>query len=74
MADARELAAELAEFAPLSAVGHKRALNLMNETQRLSPTAKAEIEELEAAAFASFDLQEGLAAFMEKRTPRFRGH
>jgi enoyl-CoA hydratase/carnithine racemase len=34
---------------------------------------QAEIDELEAAAFQSADLQEGLAAFAEKRRPHFRG-
>jgi enoyl-CoA hydratase/carnithine racemase len=31
------------------------------------------IQALEAAAFASTDLQEGLAAFAEKRDPNFEG-
>jgi enoyl-CoA hydratase/carnithine racemase len=70
---ARELAAEMAALAPLSIAGHKRALNLVAETQTVSPEMRTEIAELEAGAFASDDLQEGLAAFTEKRTPRFEG-
>ena len=36
------------------------------------PTRAAEIAALEAAAFASEDLQEGMAAFAEKRTPQLQ--
>jgi len=70
---ARELAGELAELAPLSAAGHKRALNLVTDERQITPEARAEVAGLEAAAFASADLQEGLAAFEEKRLPRFEG-
>ena len=71
---ARMLAAELAAFAPLSASGHKRALNLVAAVVALSPEATAELDaRLEAAAFESDDLKEGLAAFAEKRAPRFEG-
>jgi enoyl-CoA hydratase/carnithine racemase len=35
--------------------------------------ALAEMHALEERAFASRDLQEGLAAFSEKREPRFEG-
>jgi enoyl-CoA hydratase/carnithine racemase len=73
LAAARVLAAELAAFAPLSASGHKRALNLVAAAAALPPEATTELATLEAAAFASEDLQEGLAAFAEKRAPRFEG-
>ena len=39
----------------------------------LDDAAIAEIRALEEAAFLSADLQEGLAAFGEKRPPNFRG-
>lgn len=68
---ARELAAEVARLAPLSIAGHKRALNLV--AGALTAQSRQEIESLEAAAFQSADLQEGLAAFAEKRRPEFRG-
>jgi enoyl-CoA hydratase/carnithine racemase len=69
---AQEFAQELAELAPLSAAGHKRALNLIAERQ-LTPAIRGELDELAAGAFASEDLQEGLAAFGEKRAARFNG-
>jgi enoyl-CoA hydratase len=70
---ARGLAGEMAALAPLTIAGHKRALNLVAAASAISPEMKAEIETLEAGAFASADLQEGLTAFAEKRTPRFEG-
>ena len=68
---ALELAEEIAEFAPLTVQGHKRALNLV--LGGLDPAALDEMRALEARAFGSDDLQEGLAAFAEKRPPRFEG-
>ncbi len=68
------LAGEIAASAPLTVRGHKRSLNLVAEAQWLGDEARAEIAALEAAAFASNDLQEGMAAFAEKRTPNFSGH
>jgi enoyl-CoA hydratase len=70
----RALAGQIAASAPLTARGHKRSLNLVAEAQWLGADARAEIEALEAGAFASNDLQEGLAAFAEKRTPNFLGN
>ncbi len=64
LAAALEWAGQIAALAPLSVSSHKRAL--------LGAPAGA-IAELERAAFASSDLQEGMAAFAEKRPPRFEG-
>ena len=68
-----EWAGELAQLAPLTLTGHKRALNLVAAAAALAPVARVELDALEAAAFESADLQEGLAAFAEKRPPRFEG-
>jgi enoyl-CoA hydratase/carnithine racemase len=70
---ARGLASEIAALAPLTIRGHKRALNLVAEEQFLSLDMRTEVKKLETDAFASADLQEGLAAFAEKRSPRFEG-
>ena len=53
--------------------GHKRAVNLVDDAATLDESAADEIRGLELLAFESDDLQEGLAAFAEKRTPDFQG-
>jgi enoyl-CoA hydratase/carnithine racemase len=68
---ALEIADEIARLAPLTVQGHKRALNIV--LGDVDADAVDEMRALEARAFASQDLQEGLAAFTEKRPPRFEG-
>jgi enoyl-CoA hydratase len=67
--DALAWAADIAErLAPLTMAGHKLALNRLD--------AAADDPDVEAArlrAWASEDLGEGMAAFRERRPPRFRG-
>jgi len=67
------LAADIAAFAPLTVQGHKRALNLVAASAGPTKRARDAIGALEAAAFASDDLAEGIAAFGEKRPPIFHG-
>jgi enoyl-CoA hydratase len=73
LAAACTLAEEIATLAPLSVAGHKRALNLLEEAARPGNEDQQAIDSLELAAFSSHDLAEGLAAFSEKRAPRFEG-
>jgi enoyl-CoA hydratase/carnithine racemase len=73
VADARVLAEEIARLAPLSVRGHKRALGLVAAAGGLSDADRSAINDIETAAFESADLQEGLAAFSEKRPPTFEG-
>jgi enoyl-CoA hydratase len=73
LATALEVAADIAKLAPLSVQGHKHALNIVAGAAALDAARVAEIRALEEAAFASADLQEGLAAFGDKRPPNFQG-
>jgi enoyl-CoA hydratase/carnithine racemase len=68
-----DLAESISSLAPFSVAGHKQALNLVASAHALTPGLRESIQALEAAAFASADLQEGLAAFAEKREPKFQG-
>ena len=72
-AEALAFASEIAALAPITVQGHKRAVNLVDAAGMLDAAAADEIRALERQAFLSDDLQEGLAAFAEKRTPNFQG-
>jgi enoyl-CoA hydratase/carnithine racemase len=74
-AAALALAAEIAANAPLAVHGMKRVLRLLEASAERGFTAaeRAEVEELRRRASQSDDVQEGRAAFLEKRPPRFTG-
>jgi enoyl-CoA hydratase len=68
---AMEIAERMARLSPVALVLAKRAVRQAMETP-LSAGLAIE-KELFLAAFASEDGREGVQAFMEKRTPEFRG-
>jgi enoyl-CoA hydratase/carnithine racemase len=63
------LVATLTDMAPLALRGMKRAINQIARGSLDAAATRAAIAE----AYASEDLQEGLAAHREKRKPVFRG-
>ncbi|MHB8669376.1 MAG: enoyl-CoA hydratase [Acidimicrobiales bacterium] len=65
-------AAEIATLAPLTIQGHKLSLNLV-DGPAADPEETAGLAEARRRAWASADLAEGVAAFREKREPRFQG-
>jgi enoyl-CoA hydratase/carnithine racemase len=68
------LAEEIASNAPLALRGLKRVLDLVESAGGLGDAARAEAQELVAAALQSEDAREGQKAFLDKRKPRFTGH
>lgn len=64
--DALDWATELSALAPLSIAGHKVALEA-------SSPGSAEVEAVIERAWTSEDFSEGIAAFAERRVPRFHG-
>lgn len=67
--DALAWAEQIAVLAPLTIQGHKLALNALEPDLGDDPAVSAAF----SRAWASADLQEGLAAFHERRSPAFRG-
>ncbi len=68
---ARELAATLAGMSPMSLAATKR---LLNEFVRAEIDRELELAVQESAKMRlTADFREGLAAFLEKRKPRWRG-
>jgi enoyl-CoA hydratase/carnithine racemase len=67
------LAAEIAANAPLSMRGNKQAIEVLNQNAILSDQQEGDLIALRESCFTSEDLREGIAAFAEKRKPRWQG-
>jgi len=68
-----ELAAELANNAPLSQLGNKRVIAALLAAEGvLDEEVERELIELRRASFASQDMHEGMKAFAQKRAPRWK--
>ncbi len=67
--EARAWADQIAQLAPLTLAGFKVGLNQAEGELDWTPEYRAAFD----AAWSSADLQEGLAAFAERRPPEFRG-
>ncbi len=68
-----QMADEIARNAPLALKGMKMILNLFSDSCCLNEKDTALAETLVHQAFNSEDLKEGQMAFLEKRTPSFKG-
>ena len=62
---------EIAALAPLTIAAHKAALNTLE--MPVGTGDHADVQAAVARAWASKDLQEGIAAFRDRRRPHFRG-
>ncbi len=67
------LARGISTNAPLSLKGIKRNLNILSSAIQIEEEASREGAELVRNSFLSQDFKEGKTAFLEKRTPKFKG-
>jgi enoyl-CoA hydratase/carnithine racemase len=68
-----DLAGEIAANAPLALKGIKKIMNWLLQSNQLDKIRINEAELLFKESLFSQDMQEGQAAFLEKRKPRFKG-
>jgi len=72
---ALELASRIASNAPLAVLGTRKTIAAVEDAlaKSLSDETRELLRDLRVLAFQSADLKEGLAAFADKRPPKFRG-
>jgi enoyl-CoA hydratase len=68
-----DLANEITANAPLTVKGSKFAIEKCLSYETLAPEVIQEIQDVVTKIFQSKDYKEGMAAFMEKRKPKFTG-